>query len=64
MKSKCWKFPHCNVKFYTQDFGWRTEWYILPAIGIIDGEHVISIAFAFLKWSLSVVFRKRRRAEP
>lgn len=48
-----------EIRTYTQDFGWRREWYIIPSIALITYETTITLAFAFLKWSISFIFDRK-----
>ena len=45
-----------KVKFFTQEWLNRTEWIIVPTIGVIVHEKGWSIAFVWLKWSVSFCF--------
>lgn len=48
-----------EIRTYTQDFGWRREWYIIPAIALITHEASVTLAIAFLKWSISFIFDRK-----
>lgn len=49
-----------KVKFFTQHFYNRTEFILLPTIGIIDRDDGWAVGLVWLLWSVSLCFDKRR----